>query len=88
MVEIISSVKALRQEETPLNKFPTSRNFYLNTFFPKEPTNSVSPKLSSGRLQETVLQFGQTGTILCLSQGFPVPLFRWVIVRNINLPLP
>ncbi|XP_053612857.1 cell adhesion molecule Dscam1 isoform X41 [Plodia interpunctella] len=42
-----------------------------------EPTNSLPPKLSSDRLQESQLSFGHTGTILCLSQGFPVPNFRW-----------
>lgn len=45
----------------------------------------MPPKLSSGRLQETVLHFGEVGAILCLSQGFPVPLFRWVAERKISL---
>uniref|UniRef100_A0A2A4JFX3 Down syndrome cell adhesion molecule-like protein Dscam2 n=1 Tax=Heliothis virescens TaxID=7102 RepID=A0A2A4JFX3_HELVI len=42
-----------------------------------EPTNSIPPKLSSGRLQESELSVGEVGTILCPSQGFPVPVFRW-----------
>ncbi|XP_063893578.1 cell adhesion molecule Dscam1 isoform X45 [Helicoverpa armigera] len=42
-----------------------------------EPTNSIPPKLSSGRLQESELNVGEVGTILCPSQGFPVPVFRW-----------
>ncbi|KAL0880928.1 hypothetical protein ABMA27_002096 [Loxostege sticticalis] len=42
-----------------------------------EPTNSLPPKLSSARLQEAEVSLGATGTILCLSQGFPVPGFRW-----------
>lgn len=48
-------------------------------FLLQEPTNSLPPRLSSGRLQESHLVVGHTGTILCLSQAFPVPSFRWVI---------
>jgi hypothetical protein len=41
-----------------------------------EPTSSVAPKLAGGRLQELRALAGRSATILCLSQGFPVPHFR------------
>ncbi|KAF4517357.1 hypothetical protein B566_EDAN011744 [Ephemera danica] len=43
-----------------------------------EPTSSVAPKLASGRLQELRVLAERSATILCLSQGFPVPHFRSV----------
>lgn len=51
-------------------------NFYFCNF--QEPTSSVAPKVTGGRLQEKTLDFGQAGTVLCLSQGYPVPNIRRV----------
>ncbi|XP_065340873.1 cell adhesion molecule Dscam1 isoform X28 [Cloeon dipterum] len=42
-----------------------------------EPTSSVGPKISGGRLQELSVREKNSATVLCLSQGFPVPNFRW-----------
>ncbi|XP_036333536.1 Down syndrome cell adhesion molecule-like protein Dscam2 isoform X44 [Rhagoletis pomonella] len=43
-----------------------------------EPVGSVAPKLTSGDDSRTVkVHGGQSVTLLCPAQAFPVPLFRW-----------
>ncbi|XP_017467259.1 PREDICTED: Down syndrome cell adhesion molecule-like protein Dscam2 isoform X43 [Rhagoletis zephyria] len=43
-----------------------------------EPVGSVAPKLTSGDDSRTVKAHGgQSVTLLCPAQAFPVPLFRW-----------
>lgn len=56
----------------------TCGNFYFCNF--QEPTSSVAPKVTGSRLQEKTLDFGQAGTVLCLSQGYPVPNIRRVSI--------
>ncbi|XP_039301100.1 Down syndrome cell adhesion molecule-like protein Dscam2, partial [Nilaparvata lugens] len=41
------------------------------------PTSSVAPKLSEDRLNEKTFKGGSPFALLCLSQGYPVPFFRW-----------
>jgi hypothetical protein len=58
------------------------KKYFIN--FHKEPVGSVSPKVNAGAdLNSVKTEIDKSTSLLCLSQGFPPPVYRLVRIRQI-----